>query len=94
MKLWVKKVRGIKKYRGLMFKSRKTPPLLFEFDEDTDIAIHSWFVFYSFLALWLDKNNNVLEGKIIRPFKSSVQPYKKFRKLIEIPYPFAEILQI
>jgi len=68
---------------GLMFKSRETDSLLFNIGGRW--GIHSFFVFFPFLALWLDEKNNVVEYKIVRPFTSYVQPKDKFAKLVEIP---------
>ena len=72
------------KVMGLMFRS-SSGNLLFEFERDVRQAIHSWFVFFPFLAVWLDSNNDVIESRIVRPFSSYVIPKKSFRKLLEIP---------
>ena len=80
-----RKVSGLGKILGLMFRTRKTKPLLFEFDKDTRIAIHSFFVFFPFKAIWLDENNRIIEQKIVKPFSFCVKPRRAFRKLIEIP---------
>jgi len=72
------------KIKGLMFKSSREN-LLFEFSSDTNIKIHSFFVFYSFLAIWIDERNRVLELKIVRPFTVAVSPEKPYRKLVEVP---------
>jgi len=70
---------------GLMFRTRKTKPLLFEFNQATRMAIHSLFVFFPFNAIWLDENNKIIEQRVVRPFTFSICPRKPFRKLIEIP---------
>jgi len=71
---------------GLMFKSREgANALLFDFKKPTRISIHSFFVFFPFIAVWLDKKGKVLEIKKITPFASPVSPKKNFHKLIEIP---------
>lgn len=67
---------------GLMFRSRNTENLFFD---NFSGAIHSWFVFFPFLALWLDKRNNVLEFKVIEPWGAYFKPEKEFAKLVEIP---------
>lgn len=69
------------KVRGLMFR-RKSKNLLFD---NFSGAIHSWFVFFPFVAVWLDDKNRVLEAEIIKPFRNYVKPEKKFGKLIEVP---------
>ncbi len=74
------------KITGLMFKSRKTDNLLFTFNKNVRMRIHSYFVFFSFLALWLDGENNVIEFKTVNPFRLSIYPKKPFMKLIEIPF--------
>ena len=70
---------------GLMFRSRTSENLLFEFSKETRRPIHSIFVFFPFVAVWLDKENRVLEYRNVRPFTISVKPRKNFKKLIEIP---------
>lgn len=71
---------------GLMFSRRKhAKALLFSFDKPTKMAIHSWFVFYSFFAIWLDEGGKVIGVKKIKPFSFRVLPSRKFKKIIEIP---------
>lgn len=82
----VKKVSELGKIIGLMFKKKTTGNLLFEFNEKTSLRIHSYFVFFDFLAIWLDKKNKVLEWKVIKSFTLNVKPKKPFFKLIEIPF--------
>lgn len=74
------------KYMGLMFKTRETINLVFSFNNDVKMSIHSYFVFFKFLAVWIDEKNNVLEYKIVSPFTTLITPKKSFRKLIEIPF--------
>ena len=72
--------------RGLMFRKRKNAPtLLFEFKRPVNLAIHSYFVFFSFWAIWLDKNNNIIDARLVNPWKFHIKPKKPFYKLIEIP---------
>jgi uncharacterized membrane protein (UPF0127 family) len=73
------------KLRGLMFRTRKTCNLLFNFGASGRRAIHSCFVFFPFLALWLDKNNDIIEFKVVNPFRLHVLPKKEFKTLIELP---------
>ena len=74
------------KILGLMFSRRqKASALLFNFHKKTKIPIHSFFVFFPFIAVWLDDKNRVIEIKKIKPFtpkQSSTNPYFK---LLEIP---------
>ncbi len=81
----VKKLGAFSKGIGLMFRSRETDNLLFDFKKETNISIHSFFVFFPFLAIWLDSQNNVLESRIVKPFCFSVRPKKHFMRLIEVP---------
>ncbi len=80
-----KKVSFISRIFGLMFKSRKTENLIFEFSKDVNIKITSLFVFFDFLIVWLDEKNKVLDYKIVRPFTFSVNHGKKYRKFLEVP---------
>ena len=75
-----------KKFSGLMFSLReKSQILLFEFKISQPIAIHSFFVFYSFLAIWLDSENNITDMKIVKPFTSCAFAKKSSNYLLEIP---------
>ena len=82
----VKKVNEFGKAFGLMFCRRKEAKvLLFEFKKPTKLKIHSYFVFFPFIAIWLDNENNILNIKKIKPFKLNIGIRKPFFKLIEIP---------
>lgn len=75
-----------RKFSGLMFSRReKAGILLFDFKTKQKIRIHSLFVFYKFIAVWLDKKNNVIDLKIVNPFNFCVSPKKSGFKLVEIP---------
>jgi len=75
-----------RKFSGLMFSRReKAGILLFDFKEKQKIVIHSFFVFYPFVAVWLDKKNKVVDLKIVKPFTFCVSPKKSCFKLVEIP---------
>ncbi len=82
----VKRTGFFRRGLGLMFRSSNTDNLLFEFSRDSRWAITSWFVFFPFIALWIDKNNVVQEISVVRPFVLSFKPKKPFRKLVEIPF--------
>jgi len=73
--------------RGLMFRRREKAPalLLFDFKKPKRLKIHSFFVFFSFVALWLDSKNNVIESRIVKPWNPLTLPKKRFSKLVEIP---------
>jgi len=85
IKISVKKIFSFGKIIGLMFKNKTTENLLFDFKKKTKMRIHSYFVFFNFLAVWLDKKNKVLEWRIVKPFTFSIKPKNYFVKLIEIP---------
>lgn len=84
------------KMRGLMFRKRANAPiLLFRFIEDKKISFHSFFVFFPFVIIWLDKNNKVIEYREIRPWTWRIKTKKHFSKVIEIPvsYKNAKLLE-
>ena len=75
-------VKGFEVFRGLMFSSReKSRALLFNIKG----GLHSYFVFFPFLVLWLDSSNKVLEYKIVKPFSFYVNSRTNFSKILEIP---------
>ena len=78
----VKRVGVFGSFRGLMFRPKNTENLLFE---GFSGSIHSWFVFFPFLALWLDSSNKVIDYKLVRPFRIDIRPKKPYNKLVEIP---------
>ncbi len=88
-KILVKNIKRLSEFQkgiGLMFHRReKCPAMLFEFNELTNLKIHSWFVFFPFVAVWTDKNNKIIEKRIIKPFRIFIGPKKSFYKLVEIP---------
>ncbi|MFC1682286.1 hypothetical protein ACFL0X_01575 [Nanoarchaeota archaeon] len=82
--LKIKRVGWFGKIFGLMFRSKRTDNLLFEFDKKIRIGIHSYFVFFEFLVLFLDDKNRLIEMKTMKPFKV-FKPKKEFYKFVEIP---------
>ena len=81
----VKKVSGLGEIAGLMFKRKSTKNLLFEFKGKTKINLHSCFVFFNFLSIWLNEKNKVIEWKYVKPFVFRIKPKKDFIKIVEIP---------
>ena len=72
---------------GLMFMPRENAnALLFDFKKPTRVRIHSFFVFFPFVAVWLDDKNKIVQIKKVMPFISSIRCKKNFYKLIEIPF--------
>ena len=80
-----KKVRGINKGIGLIFRTKNTNNLLFEFKTMSKVAITSVFVFFPFLAIWLDSKKKVVDVNVVRPFTLSILPKKEAKYLLEIP---------
>ncbi len=80
-----KEATGLRKYLGLMFRTKETSPLIFKFDQDVSMPIHSLFVFFPFTARWYDSDFDLIEERIINPFKMPIRPDKPFRVLTEIP---------
>ena len=86
IKIIAKDCNFVQKFVGLMFSCRKKAEiLLFNFKSKQKIRIHSFFVFYSFIAVWLDDKNKVVDLKIVKPFVLCVSPKGKCFKLVEIP---------
>lgn len=83
----VKKCNWFEMFRGLMFRRRENAPalLLFDFKKPLRMKIHSWFVSFQFIAIWLDDKNKIIELKVIKPWRFFVLPKKSFYKLLEIP---------
>lgn len=81
----VRYARGFRRAFGLMFRSANCDVLCFDFDTDVGFQITSLFVFFPFLAIWLDGKNKVIDFTIVRPFTFSVRQPKRFRKLLEVP---------
>ena len=76
---------SFKKFKGLMFTSKeKANALLFDFNGPCKQAIHSLFVSYPFLAIWLNEGK-ISEFKLVSPNTAVVKPENEFTQLIEIP---------
>ncbi len=75
-----------KKISGLTFTRReKAKALLFDFKKPVKWNFHSLFVFFPFIAIWLDGNNKIISIKNVKPFICNLSPKKLFEKVIEIP---------
>ena len=82
----VKECKGFNQIRGLMFSRReKANALLFSFDKPTKMLIHSFFVFFPFIAVWMDNKNKVIDLRVVKSFFPSVSCKKPYYKLLEIP---------
>jgi len=74
------------RFRGLMFtRKEKARALLFDFNKPTRLTIHSIFVFFPFVAIWLDDKNKIVDLRVVKPFTLSVRPEIPYNKLVEIP---------
>ena len=77
---------GLGEVIGLMFsRKEKAKNLLFEFPKPVRLSIHSVFVFFPFIAIWLDSDGKIIEIKKVKPFSFRVCPQKKFSSFVEIP---------
>jgi uncharacterized membrane protein (UPF0127 family) len=82
---------------GLMFSRRKKArALIFDLKKERKFSIHSWFVFFPFVAIWLDENKKVVDIQKVNSFKFGVLPSRNFRYLIEVPIneSYDEVLKI
>jgi len=70
------------KASGLMFK-KKSKPLLFVYKKPTNEGIHSFFC-QRFIAIWFHKNE-IIDVKIVKPWKINIKPRNKFDRFLEIP---------
>ncbi len=89
--------RGFRKVFGLMLvPKQKAKALLFEFKGPMRKSIHSFLVFFSFIAIWLDEKNKVVDFKVVKPFRFFILPSRSFSKIIEIPLnkEYAHIMEI
>ena len=84
----MKTTKGIRKYLGLMFRTKKTEPLIFNFKKPVMIPLHSLFVFFSFRAYWYNEKGLLIESRKVKPFQFNIKPSKPFSKLIEVPLMF------
>lgn len=72
--------------RGLTFRSRKNArALLFNQWRKGKMALTGFFVFFPFYVLWLDKNNNVLDVRRVKPFTYFIDSKTDYVRIIEIP---------
>ncbi len=81
-----KKVSFFGKFFGLMFRSRNTENLLFDFSEKKNLSVHSLFVFFPFLIIWLDKHNRVIGQRVVSPFSTRIRPSSRYQRFIEFPF--------
>ena len=72
---------------GLMFSREKNAKILaFRFKNKSHLSIHSFFVFFPFIAVWTDDKNRVISYKIVKPFSFYIAPPRNgFFNMFEIP---------
>ena len=76
------------KMKGLMFRKELNHALLFFLDAKSTwhSSIHSFFVFFPFDTIWLDKDRRIIDlRENIRPFTFKITPKKPAYFLIEVP---------
>lgn len=83
----VKNTGFFRKGLGLTFRTKNTDNLLFDFGKYVTWqgTLTSLFVFFPFLAIWIDDKNKVIDYKIVKPFLFSIKQSKRFCKIVEIP---------
>lgn len=68
--------------KGLMFSKRKN--LMFVFDKEKIISIHTWFVFFPIDVVFLDKDMKLVESvENLKPFRF-YKSKNKAKYMIEI----------
>ena len=66
----VEECRGyLTRLRGLMFSRKKNVLLTFPREGRSRTAIHSFFVFFSFYAIFLNSEKEVVDFKKVNPFR-------------------------
>jgi uncharacterized membrane protein (UPF0127 family) len=60
----------------------------------TDAAIHMFLVFFPIAAIWLDRNGQVVDAQLARPFRPLYIPRAPARDVLEGPPALLEQVQI
>ena len=60
----------------------------------TDAAIHMFFVFFPIAAIWLDRNGQVIDAQLTRPFRPLYIPRAPARDVLEGAPALLEQVQI
>ena len=81
----MKQAIGLQRYFGMMFRSKNTEPIYWDFGEEVNVKLHTFFVFFPVRIIWKDKNLNVIEERIVQPWQHSQTPSKPFRYIEEYP---------
>jgi len=74
------------RFRGLMFR-KKPVVIVFPFKKPTKYgaSIHSFFVFFDFYAIYINKKGIISEKILVKPFQFRITPKEETICLIEIP---------
>lgn len=84
--------------RGLTFRRRlgKDEGLLLVGSRESraNTAIHMAFVFFPIAALWLDRNGQVVDARLARPFRPFYAPRAPARDVLEGPPEILERVRI
>ena len=74
------------RFRGLMFR-KKPVVIVFPFKKPTKYgaSIHSFFVFFDFYAIYINKEGIISEKILVKPFQFRITPKEETICLIEIP---------
>ena len=72
---------------GLMFRTRNTENLLFDFkfEGNEGRQLTAMFVFFPFVVVWLDKRRRVVDLRRVLPWKPYIHTKKKFSSILEFP---------
>ncbi len=83
------------RFRGLMFR-KKPVVIVFPFKKPTKYgaSIHSFFVFFDFYAIYINRDGVISEKILVKPFKLKITPKEKTICLIEIPIDFGKKFKI
>lgn len=77
-----------KKLRGLMFRKKPSHALLIPLKKEKKrgAGIHSFFVFFKFDAVFLNKEKEIVDiKKKIKPFKPLIIPKEPSKYILELP---------
>lgn len=47
-------------------------------------SIHSFFVFFTFDALWIDEHNKIVDKQTVKPFQALIQPRSPAKYVLEL----------
>ena len=85
-KLNAKVCNFFQRFSGLMFCRRESArAFLFDFKKPVRISLHSFFVFFPFIVIWLDDKNKIIKIRRIKPFTLIIYQENFFNKAVEIP---------